>query len=1037
MLKISNLQSRGDIGFQRFANAIEVEAVTETIDRFDPRKFDIFNINDSYNNISTNSFLNNISWYNVDNRAEDFYRPVQKRDHPDLPLEQQNKFASEVRKGYKDIKLSHKKKSFRRSEVYAFYISFVFKDGTESYAYHIPGRKPIEFSNGIYENAPLSEQQQLLENVTGFNPKEVTTLYPNSKLHQVVDTQVPLYEQGIANPSTSYWENDEEKYPDTDNFTVWETNIIGTPVQIDDFRSEKVRHHKMPSNKHPDYSFITGIRQNEPNANFNNFYPTTYVNAANAPGSIDELELYENIRLLGIKLKNIHIPTFILKQIQGYKVYYAKRNQKDKTILGQSVPIPAWLQPNYVLGMDRALAKYGPHERAWLLMGVFPGNLRDYPKVKSSLDGTYYPGFPVFQFHDFNLLKNKHTLTGASHVDIQSILTFRMYRGGPGRFERPGTEDFIDSGWLSSEIGNTVNPEDPDNLIRIKAYVGAVNIATAYADPNVVNYQSGFYSMPQAERNQLDNVQTMYMLQPRSATYVPGHKIIENNDSNTFQGAKYLHNFSGESCMALGLLTGLPLLKGFDPTNSTNTYNTQSESAYFNTRFIWYTPFGYLNVNTSDGFGGNYILNLNDAYKITVNNQGTLIGGSPTGYLVNLCSIKSDVYKSFDEQKLVYTGYFERVNAPSTTGVDPTSSKNYYAGAESDSIFGGDTYITRYGFRAHGQTYGHSYWSPTGNTGMEIPRIVIGQSSPEYSFILGSIIPGNAANIPDGWARGNNSVYASIYYFICESDDLIGYRHGADSEEGVTEEQGRFFDGSIASATLFNDALNDNTTTDTLLYGNHYSLNQDIRVAIPLPKNLDNVLRFPTRTIRSNNDEGSLFDQYRKYLALEFKDLPKNRGDFWKIFSLGSILYMSTERSTFRTQGKQNLQLGDGTEAFVGDGNIFSQDPLEIIPTKEGYGGTDSQFSAITTRYGHFYVNREDKKVYLLSQGIEEVSGYGMEKWFLDNLPYILEEQYGLDLESMYEYLDAPTDLFGFTSAYDASYKRIILSKREQTPKTL
>ena len=43
-------------------------------------------------------------------------------------------------KGYRDVKHSFKKKSYRRGEVYAFYISFVLKDGTETYAYHIPGR---------------------------------------------------------------------------------------------------------------------------------------------------------------------------------------------------------------------------------------------------------------------------------------------------------------------------------------------------------------------------------------------------------------------------------------------------------------------------------------------------------------------------------------------------------------------------------------------------------------------------------------------------------------------------------------------------------------------------------------------------------------------------------------------------------------------------------------------------------------------------------------------------------------------------------
>jgi len=221
---------------------------------------------------------------------------------------------------------------------------------------------------------------------------------------------------------------------------------------------------------------------------------------------------------------------------------------------------------------------------------------------------------------------------------------------------------------------------------------------------------------------------------------------------------------------------------------------------------------------------------------------------------------------------------------------------------------------------------------------------------------------------------------------------------------------------------------------ENMLYMNNYSLNQDIRVTIPLPKKLDDITSFPNRTIRSSVDEGVISDRYRNYLALEFKDVPKNRGDIWDIFTLGSILYIHTEKSLFVTKGKENLQLGSATQAFIGSGDIFAQDPDELIPTKEGYGGTDAQFSSITTRYGHFYVNRKARKVFMYSSQIEELSALGMEKWFNDNIPYRLED-FGIDLDQdSLTAVDAPTNLFGFTAAYDPKYKRIILTKRERVP---
>ena len=49
--------------------------------------------------------------------------------------------GNETKRGYKNVKYSYNLKGYRRNEVYAFYISFVLKNGTETYAYHIPGRE--------------------------------------------------------------------------------------------------------------------------------------------------------------------------------------------------------------------------------------------------------------------------------------------------------------------------------------------------------------------------------------------------------------------------------------------------------------------------------------------------------------------------------------------------------------------------------------------------------------------------------------------------------------------------------------------------------------------------------------------------------------------------------------------------------------------------------------------------------------------------------------------------------------------------------
>ena len=123
-----------------------------------------------------------------------------------------------------------------------------------------------------------------------------------------------------------------------------------------------------------------------------------------------------------MKFNNIPIPDFIRDQVQGFKIYYAKRTQQEKTIIGQSVVVPAWYEDIMVPGTRMSTAAHGPYSDAWFLKGQLPS----YNNVITKSD---YPGgngkkrkvFPVFAFHDFNLLKNKHTLSGASHIDVQKL----------------------------------------------------------------------------------------------------------------------------------------------------------------------------------------------------------------------------------------------------------------------------------------------------------------------------------------------------------------------------------------------------------------------------------------------------------------------------------------------------------------------------------------------------------------------------------------------------------------------------------------
>jgi hypothetical protein len=996
-LYIANLKARGDIGYQRFANSITVAPVATTVPKFDPKRYHTITLREGYSNFQGLEASDDF----------DIYKTLQSDDLND------GFFASDVRKGYKDVRMSHQYRGYRRSEVYAFYISFVLNDGTETFAYHIPGREPTVLLSAGSQTVTVNENSELTAQIVNtiknsdinLDLDEFVDMYPDARLHQVTDTQ---YIQAEYSNEMSFWENEDELYPDTadfDRFTADPTS--GDPVDQGDIRGEKVRHHKMPPNKNLNYSFVDSLNAGGVNANL-------FGSNLNVTG----LHLTESIKILGVKFNNIPIPDFIRDQVQGFKIYYAKRTQQEKTIIGQSVVVPAWYEDIMVPGTRMSTAAHGPYSDAWFLKGQLPS----YNNVITKSD---YPGgngkkrkvFPVFAFHDFNLLKNKHTLSGASHIDVQKLLTMRMWSGGNKKKPGDGLKYMLDSDWVNSTIGNeswyewandgsgTFNAEravgvttDGPNAdaAGVANYYTSILVAQRYNNPNYVNNPAilGSYNFNNDNYEYwLNNHQTIAVLDANSKTYITGSTLLKNTDSAAFKNVDNLMHYAGESCIALGLMSGLPAM--VQHANFSSDFGSSAGV------IDWWTQAEWSSVKD----GGL----KSSLHQTNVTNQGSDFQAWPAVYLVNLCVYKTNVYKPFDQQRLVWTGYYQKIDK-TQRGVTST-----------DTVFGGDTYVGRYSFRSTSQDFGAVFLT---NANADATNSDNWSTNPYQLYSV------NGSNTQ----QEDRAVdpYATVFQFLCESDDLLGFRHQGDTAAGVTPLQSLFWDGSIGTDVLFNGPDNDMTKSEHLLYMNNYSAVQDIKVTTPLPKKLFNPTAFPTRTIRSTVDDGSIQDKYRFFLALDFKDLPKNRGPITKLFTLGSILYLHTERSLFVTRGRQQLGLGDNTQAFVGSGDIFEQNPDEMIPTTEGYGGTDCQFASLTTRFGQFFVNRRDRRVYMMGESIEEVSSLGMEKWFLDNIPYAIESYLDFSLNTLN--FDSPTENFGFNATYDPKYKRIILSKKELVP---
>lgn len=997
-LYAANLTARKDLGFQRFANGIQLEAVVETISKFDPRVYDVFNLNEGYTKLFNpdGDQVGSIFPY-----ISQVIKPVQEN----------------TSKGYRDVEnLLFNKKTYRRGEVYSFYISFILKDGGETFAYHIPGRNFKAIGGAITETSTMASVGLGSVGTIPMNTLEVTAANPNAKVFQYLDTSYI----GLSTTTTGYWHNENEYYPNTDDFDVWSVDNNGNPVIAGSLRGLNVRHHKMPSNHNATFSYL------KQDTDFSS--PGIDANT----DSNGEITFNEEVRILGIKLNNIRIPRFILEQIQGYKVYYAKRTQGNKTIIGQSGlhNSEAYLAGN--LSLTKTDGKAGPFFNLWYLSGVT--SISGLFQKEADWTDKVYLSQSVLKFHDFNLLRKKHTLATATHIDVQYIVTMQnwegRYKGAQLQNPSGSTQTVFTSfraghgddehAWVHPDLGNTIDfSKDPDSedydVLGPTAMRGYVLVGAKYWAPgnSLTDVGTDSIQIDSGARRQdqlLSPFQSIFTIAPESATYVAGLTFLKNISATAFKGASYLVNNSGESNITIGLTSGLPALQGYTARD-------------------WAT--------------------FDNAYLIKCQADK----GRQNIYLANLCSAKTDVFEPFDQQQLVSTGFYKStLNVNLVTGVDNGDIKfNYYEGVTSGNIFGGDTYICRYGYRTTSQSFAISFFKRGTNEDpfsagtipdlySDIPFNIFTGQTGTYDVLAGGPTSNSfrelAISNENNWRRGNVNPFTTLYQFIVESDDNINFRHCGDVEKGVSPADSVYFDKFTAADVLYKSPLYDLTKMDNLLYEDQYSAQQDKRVTVPFPKKERSTNLYPNRVIRSNTQDGNFNDAYRAFLALEYKDFGQNKGAITNIFNLDALIYIHTERSLFRTKGKQTMELGDTSQAYIGSGDLFAQEPDEFVQSSEGHLGSYNRLGALVTKDGYIFVSRKTRKIFLIGQKVVDLSDIGLGTWSRDFIPFAVEN-YGLNLDALDINQDAPTGRFGFLVSYDPLFKRTLITKRELVPTDL
>ena len=687
-----------------------------------------------------------------------------------------------------------------------------------------------------------------------------------------------------------------------------------------------------------------------------------------------------DISVLGFELEDIQIPRNIADKVQGFRIYYAKRKHADKRILGQDyikpmghrkevVGLCSEVDPTDVDKAGQILGTLQDVKEIFYSKQPWPDPTADLPTATVEQITQFNalvtkPAYNIFSTHDFNLLRTKNSIAGWTHIKPEYVVENFVWNGPTTNQDKKMYTNLINFGSTSNpvEVSEQWGYNTELNCYPKEVLTG-IFIGARYNNMSFHSSQVG--SVPGINPR---------MLGQKAKTYLHGDSIFDGTPLGF--GGKIFNEF-GETALIFSLMSGhyleaLPNLQDAgtgDVQDNWGEYHLQAPS-------ILLKPFP---SNTTSGAA---------AYNHTIRNSS---------YLVNYHAFKTDMYKSIDSQELVWTG-FEVLgdDLENFTFDDGTmNGTGNTADIRSEGIFGGDTFISRYGV-------------PMG------------------------LKPSN----PTELSRPLRSIYSNIV----ESPDNINFRHSESNKSsyfpGTAAREILKYVGTSSGTEASEGGANegDYTAQDNMKYNPDYSSINDIRPAIPLPLKDSTLSEFTTRTHRSAKaDTTSLIDNYRTFLANQFKDLPRNRGELWKLSSFNNLLYFHMQESLFAAKGKQTMSMGDGSEASVGSGDIFKQAPDELVQTQDGYGGTQSQWAALTTKAGYFFVDRIRGKVFLMQDKLSEISNVGMESWFRDNLGSSLDG-YGAINTGVCGVKDNPIIGLGLTSVYDPKYKRIILTKRDLEP---
>jgi hypothetical protein len=193
---------------------------------------------------------------------------------------------------------------------------------------------------------------------------------------------------------------------------------------------------------------------------------------------------------------------------------------------------------------------------------------------------------------------------------------------------------------------------------------------------------------------------------------------------------------------------------------------------------------------------------------------------------------------------------------------------------------------------------------------------------------------------------------------------------------------------------------------------------------------------FPSRVYYSEqsfSEESG--DNFRVILPNNYRDIEAEHGGITDLLRKNNNLLIFTEECLWNLPQNVQQQTVNEIVTFLGTGSYFSIPPRKLVDSDMGSAGTRHKWSVTKSPLGVVYVSEIEKAVYLIGgqEGIQNISNQGMYNWFTENTQSYLATQFFNLTGIQFPNVNNPNNPngVGIHGIYDPRHQRIILTKRD------